>query len=794
MSSKSVDAELSRLLVDSAFTTADIDKWIDSVASQIGGVTWRHVGWSNEDPNISNAGTCEVANDKRAPVAELFFNAVDAVIDLAHRVTGMTASSPHSFVSACPLFDNGPSTWSRNRIRFTLHDSEQEDRPTLDVRDLGHGQHPDDFRDTFLSLHSSSKLSSPHLCGKFGMGLKSSFKFCSRLVIVSRPHDAMLRDRESQVGVSVVRKKYTKGNKTAHYEYLCDAFGRIIRLDIDESLFGHGTLVRMAAYRLEGYTGGISKLHNSMRLMLNSYAIDPPIQATVSDRRGDSKENMTLRGMLYTLENPKTPNSHEDSFTVNVDFEGTVSRVGVRYFVLHPKESPHDKTGTKVKAEQGITFSHNGQRHGVEPRSLFTTRFGLGAIYKRLVVIVDTSGLDPAACSDLYSSNRIEVDKQSKVYEAVMDALHAHMNDDEDLQSLDEEATKKKRDDQAAQTESIEKAVSAIAAEIIGRKQIVGVRGSVGVANGGGNRGRRNRDDSHLNPLPTRVVVNNDPFVVPCGRFGYLTLDIDAKNGYVEPGDGKISVTFAEPLARVRSEGRLIGGKMRLIVEVPETCDKAESEFEVKLEDKANNIHLSAKGTMKVVEPRKGKEGVGNKKTGGGSGSLAAPTTSFQWIFREDWDTEQWNSEFPGECFPRFRDGVVEHIAFHVNADLGVIEAMKSKLPKNKTRAFGRRLEEYGKVICRALLHQKIQSMESDTSYATAIAESMFGDVPLESDDDSVERDEEVSISASKVAGAVGPRPSPEREERISIPAAKSGILASPTFAAEMQAATNFKS
>jgi hypothetical protein len=504
--------------------------------------------------------------------------------------------------------------------------------------------------------------------------------------------------------------------------------------------------------------------------------VDPLVAIKASDCRGKgvTKKNMTVYGLLHSLRNPQTPNSHEESFGVKLKFNGKESEVVVHYFVLHPNESPHDISGTKVKAEHAVTFSHNGQRHGVESRGFLSTRFGLGAIRSRLAVVIDTSGLHPQACSSLYASDRVKVAVESPVYLAVMDAIKAQFAADEELQALDEEANKQGRINNSAQTESLEKAMSEVVVGLVGKKRLFRKVG-VGVAKGGGKKTPRSRDDSKLPLLPTRVLIENSPLVAPKGRFAHLTLDIDAKNGYVEAGDNKVSVSFKDGLAVVKTVGRLVGGKIRLIVEVPEESPKGESPFKVKLDDDANGIHLSATGTLKVVEPRLGKSGSGNKKTGGEGNELSPPPTVIVWVDKSEWKGE-WDENFPGECIVKQPNGQIESVTFRLNLDFGPIGSIRSKLAKNKGRSFDLKLNgEYGKTLCTAMLYQSLNGLSAETSFATAFAESVFHGVTMDIDD--VDDDE----------------PSKPSKGRRSIPTPSSSksVLNSPTFLAESRAVSD---
>jgi len=768
MKTSVVGRKLSSNLIDSCLSSADIDGWIARASKQIGGVVWRHVGWTSEDPDINNAGICDIASDKRAPIAEVIVNCIDSLIDLAHIINGLEAPSPHAAVATWPQFAEGPDSWVNDRILFEVHGGPSKKHPTLDIRDFGRGQRPEDFRHTFLSLHSSTKLSSPHLCGKFGMGMKSSFKFCERVLIVSRPHAAAAGRGSVETGLAVVRKSYTAGDKAAHYEYLCDHRGGIIRLDLSEDSFRHGTLVRLAGYDLAGYEGNIGRQNKSLRLLLNSFMIDPPVFIKASDCRGSgARKNMTVYGLLHSLRNPRTPNSHKESFSIKVPFCGEESEVVVHYFVLHPQESPHDASGTKVKAEQAITFSHNGQRHGAEPRLALKTKFGLGMIRNRLAVVVDTSRLHPVACGDLYSSDRVKINSQSDVYTSIMDAMKAHFDADEDLQALDEEATKQSRVDNSVNTETVEKAMSDYLVGLLGKKRAFR---KVGVAKGGGGKSRRNRNDAGLPDLPTRILIDNSPFVAPKGRFAYLTLDIDAKNGYVEPGDGKVSVSFKSKVASVRTVGSLVGGKLRLVVDVSEDAEKGDSQFDVKLDDAANKIHLSASGTVRIVEPKVGKSGSGNKKTTGEGDAMAGPNVIVSWATGDD-RPQDWSESTPGDCVVKVLNGETT-VIFTLNGDFPYIKNLRESLPKIKGGSFDSRLKEYADMMCRALANQEINHMTPEASFATAVAESVFASVYRDTDDG----DEE---PASKTKGR---RPIPGIG-RVG------GISKNPTFLAESAAA-----
>jgi hypothetical protein len=720
--------KLSDFIVDEALSPEQIDGWIDEASALLGGHAWRHVGHTAENPEVNNAGICEVASDKRAPVAEIIFNCMDATIELVHLVAGLKAPSPHAAARDWPALI--APDMSFGRVSMTLLDSGDPVRPTIELRDEGHGQHPDDIHRTFLSLHSSTKLGLPHLCGKFGMGLKSSFNFCRRLVLITRPHACKLGGRGDEVGVTVVRKSYADGDKAARYEYLCSPDGEIVR--IRPKGFGHGSLVRLAGYDLEGFHGGLDKPNNSAYQMLNSYLIDPPFEISVHERReGKGRRNMRFRGLRHALGNPKVPNSHEGRFSANVDFEGKSSCVHVSYYVLHPNASPRDRSGTKVKAEQALTFSHNGQRHGVESRAGLRRALVIGSISERLAVVVDTSGLHPAACSNLYSSNRIEANSGSKVYEQIMGALKAEVAADETLKELDAIATTMRSDEKSSRTEPLEKIVSEMVCDIIGKGKIQAT--GQGASGRSGSGKRRSTDDSALNPLPTRIIVDNSPLKAPRGRFAYLTLDVDAKNRYLSPGDKKLSVRFQPSSgARVSSVGELLGGKVRLTVDVADSAPLGKSTFHASIKDEQNNIDMTAQGELEVVEPKKGSPGKGNHNGGSGEG-VVEPNSIVQWCKKDDWP-DDWDSSTPGNCTYTVVRGIPT-VKILLNEDFGPIPKIRSRMQRNRIEAYVRRLNEYGKIVCRYLLNVEVDRMDAQGAFCSAILDSVFEGAGMDAED-----------------------------------------------------------
>lgn len=767
MKKSCLNEKLSLDLIKQVFSPQALLEWIQKATDSLGGVQWLYVGSTESKPNPNNQGACDVSHDKRAAFTEIVFNMIDAVIDHKASKHGFTANSPKEAVEECHKRET-----TAGLVSLCLHDSGIKDRPTIDFRDLGIGQCPDNFHSTFVGINEKAKLNKPHLCGKFGMGMKSAFKFCNsenlvkpncdpvflnRMLIVSRLQKDHLGDNEDEIGMTIVRQNFLDGNKGPTYEYLCDSEGQIIRLSLSD--FEPGTLIRAFAFDLGGHCGKINAQNNSLYQMMNSYIIDPPIQISVEDQREKKTQKMNFKGLMHSLKNPKTPNSHHDDF--RVDLKEGMGFAHVEYFVFHPNESSHDKDGTKVKSEFAMTFSHNGQRHSAENRSSIKRMLNLLAVHNRMAISVDTSNLHPVASSNMYSSSRISTVADSQIYKEIIRAIQVQIASDVELHALDKETATRKGERNSAQTESLEREISSMAVGIMDsiRDQTGGGRGSKGVANGGGNRQARKKSDAGLPDFPTRIVIDNSPLVLPLGRFAHLTIDVDAKNDYITPGDGKLSFDFgSNSNIKVTAQGRLKGGKVRLSVSVPESTATSEGKFTVRIKDEANGVNLKATGKFKTVQPKVGKSGNGNKRTSGGT--TPEPQVSVIWVYKDkvdddtpcwsDMNNEAWTGQHPGECSVKSLEDGSSMIIFNLNADFDPIMDQRKRMAKHRN-AFERILQSYARVLCSALLRQECKGSSPECSFASALVQSMFEGVKVNEED--FESEEEMH----SIPAAMGP-------------------------------------
>src|ERR1039458_3041919 len=105
----------------------------------------------------------------------------------------------------------------------------QDGDPCITIADLGEGQTPRKFPDTFLSLEKSNKLRIPFVQGKFNMGGTGVLEFCGHKnlqLILSRRSPRILNGNfahptDDEWGFTIVRREDPSGNRrSSSYTFL----------------------------------------------------------------------------------------------------------------------------------------------------------------------------------------------------------------------------------------------------------------------------------------------------------------------------------------------------------------------------------------------------------------------------------------------------------------------------------------------------------------------------------------------------------------------------------------------
>jgi hypothetical protein len=677
-----IPKELSERVFDVASEEATT-AWIREVDRAMGGMDWRPLGGIE-----NNVHTVEVASDPALALVERPTNSIDQLLDLKARELDDTAPTPHAAAekwwsvpaSGLAALDDRARRELADHVRVEMVESDTFERPTIVIRDRGTGQHPDDFKDTLLSLLASNKKSKTHVMGVYNAGGAASYKFCKYAIVISRLAPQLLDGREDEVGVSVVRYNPLDPNKfkSGVYEYMTAKDGSILRLDLAElPEMPYGAYVKLIEYLLPKYARAAYEPKNSLWHLFHAALPNPALPFRIIETRAKrfsgmktDVERRVVSGLLYLL---SIKDVADYSDVRPIDLGPAVGTVVLRYFVLNEGRDPDYYT----TSDQGLTVTLNGQRQMTKDRLWLRRNLELFFLYKRLLVFVDCTGLTNAAKREVFASTR-ETGVDTPLGKLILDRVLQELADDENLYSFEEAARQQAL--QSATETTTEKVKKRLATQISSY-----LSGDIGGTKGGGTKTKRRRrrrpdfpppspDDSLMLEIPDKLAILTDPLKIERGATAALRLEINAKNDFLPKYADCLSVVFPDlkEHVKVRSKGRLVGGKVRITVEADSEAPTTTSPVKVALIVPDLGVLLTAEGTVEVTEPQTEKEK--DNKTGG------QPNVQIVWYQRKDWERFNWDSESVGECEIHREDlsqpTAITRVVWHFNEAFSAYESV----------------------------------------------------------------------------------------------------------------------
>jgi hypothetical protein len=641
-------------------TTEATEAWLLDVEQALGAVRWEPLGGT---PN--NVHPVEVASDPALALVERPINGIDALLDLAAREHGATAPTPHEAAEAwlgvppggIGKLDQNTRRRMADSLRITMLESGEAQRPTIEVRDGGTGQHPDDFEGTLLSLLASNKKEKRHQMGVYNAGGAASYRFAQYAVIASRLAPTLLDGRRDEAGVTVVRynpldpERY----KTGRYEYLVGADGGIIRLtptllpesDDDLESLPYGTIVRLVEYQIPRYARGAHEPKQSLWHLFHAALPDPALPMRVVETRSDrfpgvrGQERRVIAGLLYQLRRAGVADYSDER---ELDLGPDLGTVTLRYFVVNEDGDPDAYT----TSEQGLTITLNGQRQVTKDRQWVKRTLELPFLFSQLVILVDGTSLTASGKRQVFSSTR-ESGVDSPATKLILDRVISELREDDVLVDLDE-ARRQRVVEKATRTTSDK--VKRRLAGSIGRY----LRGDLGGTKGGRKRKRRRRrgrpgpgplppDDSHLLDVPDVLRILTERVEIEPGATASLRLEINGKNGFLPDHAESLSVVIGPELAQhvhLRSKGRLLGGHTRLTLIAGEDAPIAETSLKVALVVPDLGLILMGEAKVAVVPPPDDRDEPDDQ---GGE-----PDVYVSWVGRDKWPELGWDADDVGIC------------------------------------------------------------------------------------------------------------------------------------------------
>ena len=583
----------------SATTSAEVERVISRLGDRI--------GWVPLGNNRGNYGVIRTSADPYGGITERITNAIDALIEMECELRPELKGSgdPRAAVEAIYGFvDGNLKNCDQKRlgelasnIRVKFLDGDDSRTPTIEVRDLGIGQHPSDFPTTLVSLNEDYKVSKLYLMGAFGQGGQTSFAHCEYGVIVSRKHPKLLRpDQEDEVGWTIVRyRDPTTANvvyKRGVWEY-CVLSGSGATLTARPAslpiAFDHGTLVRLVSYRLPKGTSDVLQPASTAWGFLSQSLLDPLLPFRLYEARTLYQEkNRAVSGLARRLwgggREEKSQVWKSDTYKMNLEGGGFVR---INYWALTPVdelESWHDVKKGLVSGNSAVFITLNGQTHGIETTTFLRDRVGFQYSNDYLIVQIDIDGLTNRAKKELLTSIRERL-VEGELKDRLMEDVVQHLRQDRNLLTFERE---RKTKILSAKSERDTSRIRAVVARYIARNpQLTELIHARGRERDEGEKKKQEVEGPQepqeeipeeeltvpaLKETPTylRIANKKDPIPVEKGGSALVRLETDAVDTFWgDQWDAHFRAIHTTGATTRKSCSRLRNGKLSYYIQCP---------------------------------------------------------------------------------------------------------------------------------------------------------------------------------------------------------------------------------
>ncbi len=414
--------------------------------------------WKPYGQNKGNFGTFESQQNHPVPaLIEKITNSIDAILIkecIKRDIDPTSKEAPRSMNEAVELFygvkdgeigELDPKTRRELAANIQVMASGDKDRPSIIIYDNGDGQIPDQFEDTFLSLHRNNKTNIHFVQGKYNMGSTGAVVFCgeNKYQLIASKKNPELSD-DSRFGFTLIRRhpltteEEFEYGKSTWYEYFCPN-GQIASFHVDKidiglntHQFSGGSIVKLYSYQLP--RGSRSDITLDLWRDLNQFMFHLPLPIILFEKR-DYKSKTPDKPLLGN----RTRIAIDDRSNVekiiqfNLPKNSNVGEVNIETIVFH-KEVDH---GEFIK-NKSIIFTLNGQVHGFEGQSFISQDLGFSLLKRSMLIHVDCTKIPTSIRQDLFMSNRTQL-KQGPKTETLRDIIVETLRKSEELRRINNE-------------------------------------------------------------------------------------------------------------------------------------------------------------------------------------------------------------------------------------------------------------------------------------------------------------------------------------------------------------------
>jgi hypothetical protein len=507
---------------------------------------WKPYGGYESNFNTIN----NQAKNSVAALAEKPINSIDALLLKECKLRGIAPESrqaPKAMKEAIELFFGMKSgdfsdlaDKERRRLAGNIRIIAEGDRkrPNVIIADKGEGQHPDDFENTFLSLHRGNKNKILFVQGKYNMGGSGVLPNCGEYnyqLILSRKTPELLKKGQWDTwGFTLVRLHLATSSeyKNSWYEYFVGDNGKIVSfpggplsiLPENEALES-GAYIKLFNY----YLPNPSQITLDLWRELNRVLHYPVLPITLHETRkfkGHSPSIILVGNRMRILKNDKQ--SIEDNCPPIIPIIAELGKFGKRTI-----EVTVFKEGT-VKDEfaspaEAIFFTINGQTHAAIGRSFLRTKASLHYLADYMLVHIDCTDVDTNIREKIFMPSRDRM-RDTEISKEIESILAEELSRHEGLKQLNQ----CRREQQIVKNPKDIKFLEGVVSKLIKKNRTIlhylGVGGNIKDKNEAGITDTKEFEGKRI---PTYLkIIGTERKQMPINSYSRVVFETDASNDY----------------------------------------------------------------------------------------------------------------------------------------------------------------------------------------------------------------------------------------------------------------------
>jgi len=541
------EASSKKLLMQliSARSENEVRKIIDSDPLLANEENWKPYGGYESNFNTIN----NQAKNSVAALAEKPINSIDALLLKECKLSGIDPESkqaPKSMKEAIELFFGIKSgdfsdlaDKERRRLAGNIQIIAEGDkkRPNLIIADKGEGQHPDDFENTFLSLHRGNKNKILFVQGKYNMGGSGVLPNCGeynyQLILSRKTPELLKKGQGDKWGFTIVRLHVATSTeyKNSWYEYFVGDARNILSfpgeplsvLPENETLES-GTYIKLYNYYLPNPSQITLDLWRELNRVLHYPVLPLALHETRKFRR---QGPIILTGnRLRILKNENQ--SIEDNCPPIIPIIAELGKFGKRIV-----EVTVFKEGT-VKDEfaspgESIFFTINGQTHATIGRSFLRTKANLHYLSDYMLVHIDCTDVETNIREKIFMPSRDRM-RDTEISKEIELILAEELSRHEGLKQLNQY----RREQQITKNPKDVKFLEGVVSKLIKKNRTIlhylGVGGNIKDRNEAGTKEIKEFEGKRI---PTYLkLIGSERKQMPINSYSRVAFETDASNDY----------------------------------------------------------------------------------------------------------------------------------------------------------------------------------------------------------------------------------------------------------------------